>query len=247
MGARATLMARATGTGDVPDHVAIVMDGNGRWATARGLARTDGHRAGEEAVGRAVHAAADRGVRWLTLYTFSTENWRRPQSEVRFLLNDTERFVELRRAEFHARGIRMRWIGRRDWRVPRKIVRTIDETTELTKHNKGMTLTIAFNYGSRAELVDAMRTLANDAKGRKIDPSKIDERAIKRALYDPELPDVDLFLRTGGEHRLSNYLLWQASYAELVFQDVLWPDFSAKHFDDAIAEYRSRRRRFGKV
>src|SRR5687768_9037760 len=165
----------------VPVHVAIVMDGNGRWATKRGLPRTDGHRAGEEAVGRAVHAAADMGIRWLTLYTFSTENWKRPASEVKFLLNDTERFVELRRAEFHARDIRMCWIGRRDWRVPKRIARTIDETTELTKDNKGMTLTIAFNYGSRAELVDATRALATQARSRKLDPSKIDERAIRAA------------------------------------------------------------------
>ncbi len=229
----------------VPDHVAIVMDGNGRWAAKRKLPRTDGHRAGEEAVGRAVHAAADMGIGWLTLYTFSTENWRRPQSEVRFLLNDTERFVELRRAEFHDRGIRMRWIGRRDWRVPKRIARTIDETTDLTKANKGMTLTIAFNYGGRAELVDAMRTLATD--GRRIEPSKIDERAIRLALYDPELPDVDLFLRTGGEQRLSNFLLWQASYAELVFQDVLWPDFTAGHLQAAVDEFARRGRRFGTV
>jgi undecaprenyl diphosphate synthase len=231
----------------VPTHVAIVMDGNGRWATKRGLPRTDGHRAGEEAVGRAVHAAADMGIGWLTLYTFSTENWRRPQSEVRFLLNDTERFVEMRRAEFHARGIRMCWIGRRDWRVPKKIARTIDETIELTKRNKGMTLTIAFNYGSRAELVDAARTLATQARARTLSPDKIDERAFRRTLYDPSLPDVDLFLRTGGEHRLSNYLLWQASYAELVFQDVLWPDFTAQHLRAAVDEYAQRGRRFGRV
>jgi undecaprenyl diphosphate synthase len=231
----------------VPDHVAIVMDGNGRWAAKRKLPRTDGHRAGEEAVGRAVHAAADMGIGYLTLYTFSTENWRRPQSEVRFLLNDTERFVELRRAEFHGRDIRMRWIGRRDWRVPKRIARTIDETTELTRNNRGMTLSIAFNYGGRAELIDAMRALATDARARRLEPSKIDERAIRRALYDPELPDVDLFLRTGGEQRLSNFMLWQASYAELVFQDVLWPDFTQAHLREAVQEFTNRKRRFGKV
>ena len=231
----------------VPSHVAIVMDGNGRWATQRGLPRTDGHRAGEEAVGRAVHAAADLGVRYLTLYAFSTENWRRPKSEVRFLLDDTERFVENRRAEFHAMGVRMTWIGRRDWRVPKRITRTIDETIELTKNNPGMTLTIAFNYGGRAELVDAARAIASDAKKGRLDPKNIDERTIHRALYDPKLPDVDLFLRTGGEHRVSNYLLWQSSYAELVFLDVLWPDFDAEHLKEAIEVFNSRRRRFGKV
>ena len=231
----------------VPTHIAIVMDGNGRWATKRGLARTDGHRAGEEAVGRAVHAAADLGIRWLTLYAFSTENWRRPQSEVRFLLNDTERFVENRRAEFHARGIRMRWIGRRDWRVPKRIARTIDETIELTARNKGMTLTIAFNYGARAEIVDAVRALAEEAKQGQIEPRRIDEASVRRHLYDSEMPDVDLFLRTGGERRISNYLLWQSSYAELAFLDVLWPDFEAEHLKDAVEEYAQRQRRFGKV
>ena len=220
---------------EVPAHVAIVMDGNGRWATQRGLPRTDGHRAGEEAVGRAVHAAVDIGIKYLTLYAFSTENWRRPKSEVRFLLNDTERFVENRRAEFHAMGVRKR------------ITRTIDETIELTKDNPGMTLTIAFNYGGRAELVDAARAIASDAKRGRIDPARIDERTIHRALYDPALPDVDLFLRTGGEHRVSNYLLWQASYAELVFLDVLWPDFDEQHLRAAVDEFNSRRRRFGKV
>jgi undecaprenyl diphosphate synthase len=241
-------MARAKRSDQaVPSHVAIVMDGNGRWATQRGLPRTDGHRAGEEAVGRAVHAASDLGVRYLTLYAFSTENWRRPKAEVRFLLDDTERFVENRRAEFHTIGVRMTWIGRRDWRVPKRITRTIDETIELTKNNPGMTLTIAFNYGGRAELVDAARAIASDAKKGRIDPARIDERTIHRALYDPALPDVDLFLRTGGEHRVSNYLLWQSSYAELVFLDVLWPDFDAQHLKGAVDEYARRRRRFGKV
>ena len=240
-------MPRAARADVVLSHVAIVMDGNGRWATQRGLPRTDGHRAGEEAVGRAVHAAVDLGIRYLTLYAFSTENWRRPKSEVRFLLNDTERFVENRRAEFHAMGVRMTWIGRRDWRVPKRITRTIDETIELTKNNPGMTLTIAFNYGGRAELVDAARKIATEAKRGKLDPSKVDERTIHRALYDPALPDVDLFLRTGGEHRVSNYLLWQSSYAELVFLDVLWPDFDEQHLRAAVDEFKSRRRRFGKV
>ena len=141
----------------------------------------------------------------------------------------------------------MTWIGRRDWRVPKRITRTIDETIELTKNNPGMTLTIAFNYGGRAELVDAARAIASDAKKGRLDPKNIDERTIHRALYDPQLPDVDLFLRTGGEHRVSNYLLWQSSYAELVFLDVLWPDFDAEHLKEAVEEYGRRRRRFGKV
>jgi len=232
---------------DVPNHVAIVMDGNGRWARARALPRNRGHRAGEEAVARAVHAGVDLGIGYLTLYAFSTENWRRPKPEVRWLLNDTERFVAQRRSEFHARDIRMRWIGRRDWRVPKRISTIIDETIAMTGSNRGMTLTIAFNYGGRAEIVDAARALATDARARKLDPSRIDERRFARALYDPTLPDVDLFIRTGGEQRVSNYMLWQSSYAELVFLDVLWPDFEAGDLAGALEEFSRRRRRFGKV
>jgi len=242
------MMARAgSKKAVVPAHVAIVMDGNGRWATRRGLERTEGHRAGEDAVARAVDAALDLGVSNLTLYAFSTENWKRPPSEVRFLLNDTERFVLRRRDQFHDQGVRMRWIGRRDRRVPRRILRLIDETTEMTERNTRMTLTVAFNYGGRAEIVDAARALAARAARGDLDPARIDERALGRALYDPELPDVDLFVRTGGEQRISNYLLWQASYAELVFLDVLWPDFAAEHLQQAVEEFRRRQRRFGKV
>lgn len=231
----------------LPAHVAVVMDGNGRWATQRRRPRTDGHRAGEEAVGRIVRAAVAMGIPYLTLYAFSTENWRRPKSEVRFLLNDTERFVEMRREEFHALGVRMRWIGRRDWRVPKRIARTIDETMAMTKGNTGTTLTIAFNYGGRAELVDATRSIAQAAARGDLRPERIDERTVRSALYDPDLPDVDLFVRTGGERRISNYLLWQSSYAELVFLDVLWPDFTEAHLREAVEEYRRRRRRFGRV
>lgn len=228
-------------------HVAIVMDGNGRWATGRGKPRTHGHRAGEEAVARAVRSALDNGVSHLTLYAFSTENWRRPKTEVRFLLTETITLVERLREEFHARDVRMRWIGRRDWRVPKRIGRLIDETTEMTKGNRGMTLTIAFNYGSRAELVDAARHVAVEARARRLAPEDVDEKHLTAGLYDPTMPDVDLFIRTGGEHRLSNYLLWQSSYAELVFLDVLWPDFADQHLRAALSEYRTRARRFGKV
>jgi undecaprenyl diphosphate synthase len=240
-------MAPRKGARAVPRHVAIVMDGNGRWAQRRGKPRTDGHRAGEDAVARAVTGALELGIGNLTLYAFSTENWRRPQSEVRFLLNDTIRFVEQRRDEFHAQGVRMRWIGRRDRRVPKRILGLIDETTEMTARNKAMTLTIAFNYGGRAEIVDAARALARRAQAGEIDADKIDDRAFARALYDPELPDVDLFIRTGGERRISNYLLWESSYAEFVFLDVLWPDFGGAHLRDAVDEFARRTRRFGKV
>jgi undecaprenyl diphosphate synthase len=230
----------------VPKHVAIVMDGNGRWARSRGLKRTDGHRAGEEAVARAVDAALELGVSWLTLYAFSTENWRRPPSEVRFLLNDTERFVLQRRDEFHAKGVRMRWVGRSQ-RVPKRILDRIDESVEMTKRNKRMMLTIAFNYGGRAEIADAARALAEDVRARRIDPAHVTERTIAKHLYDPQMPDVDLFVRTSGEQRISNYLLWQSAYAELVFLEVLWPDFDRDHFFEAVRAYQRRGRRYGGV
>jgi undecaprenyl diphosphate synthase len=230
----------------VPRHVAVVMDGNGRWARQRGLKRTDGHRAGEEAVARAVDAALELGVGWLTLYAFSTENWRRPPSEVRFLLNDTERFVLQRRDEFHAKGVRMRWVGRSQ-RVPKRILDRITESVEMTRRNKRMTLTIAFNYGGRAEIADAARALAEDVRARRISPSQVTEAAIAKHLYDPQMPDVDLFVRTSGEQRISNYLLWESAYAELVFLEVLWPDFGRSHFFEAVDEFQRRGRRFGGV
>jgi len=223
------------------------MDGNGRWAKQRGLARTEGHRAGEEAVARAVDAALELGITHLTLYAFSTENWRRPPSEVRFLLNDTQRFVRRRRDEFHSKGVRMRWIGRRERKIPRSVQAQIDESVEMTKNNKRMTLTVAFNYGSRAELGDAARAIAEDAAAGRIDPSRVSDKTLAKNLYDPELPDVDLFVRTSGEQRISNYLLWQSAYAELVFLDVLWPDFDREHLFAAVREYQRRGRRFGAI
>ena len=231
----------------LPRHVAIVMDGNGRWAKQRGLPRTDGHRAGEDAVARAVDAALELGIPNLTLYAFSTENWRRPPSEVRFLLNDTERFVRRRRDEFNAKGVRMRWIGRRERRIPKRIMDQIDESIAMTRNNKRMTLTVAFNYGARAELADAVRAIAADAAAGKIDPSRVTDRTIAKHLYDSELPDVDLFVRTSGEQRISNYLLWQSAYAELVFLEVLWPDFAREHLFEAVRRYQDRGRRFGGV
>ena len=229
----------------LPRHVAIVMDGNGRWAKQRGLPRTDGHRAGEDAVARAVDAALELGIGNLTVYAFSTENWRRPPSEVRFLLNDTERFVRRRRDEFHAKGVRMRWIGRRERKIPKRILDQIDESVAMTKDNTRMTLTVAFNYGGRAEIGDAARAIAAEAAANNIDPKEITDKTIAKHLYDAELPDVDLFVRTSGEQRISNYLLWQSAYAELVFLDVLWPDFDRQHLFEAVREYQRRGRRFG--
>ncbi|MHB8512172.1 MAG: polyprenyl diphosphate synthase [Actinomycetota bacterium] len=230
----------------LPRHVAIVMDGNGRWARARGLPRTEGHMEGQRTVVKIVDASLEIGLQWLTLYAFSTENWRRPPSEVRYLLGDTERFVAENRDGFHAKGVRMRWVGRRK-RVPARILRQIDESVEMTRHNKKMTLTIAFNYGSRAELSDAAAALARDVASRKLDPSKINDKVFARYLYDPQMPDVDLFIRTSGEQRISNYLLWQAAYAELVFAPELWPDFSRDSLFEAVREYQKRTRRFGAV
>lgn len=227
----------------VPAHVACVMDGNGRWAQRRGLPRTDGHAAGEEALFDAVEGALDLGLSWLTVYAFSTENWRRPRDEVRFLMNFNESILVRRRDELHERNVRMRFIGRRDWRVPKRLLRRMDEAVELTAGNTGMTFTMAFNYGGRAELVDAVRAIV--AEG--IAADKVDERAIARHMYAPDMPDPDLMVRTSGEFRLSNYLVWQLAYSELVFTDVLWPDFRREHLFEAVREFQRRERRFGGV
>ncbi|MGI9614963.1 MAG: polyprenyl diphosphate synthase [Acidimicrobiales bacterium] len=225
----------------IPGHVACVMDGNGRWAEERGLRRTDGHAAGEEALLDVVEGALELGIEWLTVYAFSTENWRRPGDEVRFLMRFNEQLLLRRRDELNEKGVRIRFIGRRDWRVPKRLLRRMDESTNLTAANRTLTLTIAFNYGSRAELVDAVKDLV--AEG--VDPSGIDEAAIAKRFYDPEMPDVDLWIRTSGEHRMSNYLTWQSAYAELVFVDTYWPAFRRDHLAAAVAEYQRRDRRFG--
>lgn len=225
----------------IPVHVAAVMDGNGRWAQRRGLKRTDGHAAGEEALMDAVEGALDLGVRWLTVYAFSTENWRRPRDEVRFLMGFNESLLVRRRDELNDKGVRIRFIGRRDWRVPKRLMRRMDESVALTAANRTLTLTIAFNYGGRAELVDAVKRLVADG----VPADKVDEKAIARRLYDPDMPDPDLLVRTSGEYRLSNFLMWEAAYSELVFTDVLWPDFRREHLFDAVREYQERDRRFG--
>jgi undecaprenyl diphosphate synthase len=217
------------------------MDGNGRWAAKRGLPRTDGHAAGEEALFDTVEGALDLGIKWLTVYAFSTENWRRPADEVRFLMQFNESILLRRRDELNDRGVRMRFVGRRDWRVPKRLLRRMDEALELTAANRTMTLTIAFNYGGRAEIVDAVRALV--ASGTPAD--KVDEKAIRRHLYDPEMPDPDLVVRTSGEYRISNFLLWELAYSELVFTDVLWPDFRREHLFEAVREFQRRDRRYG--
>jgi undecaprenyl diphosphate synthase len=227
----------------IPGHIACVMDGNGRWAERKGLPRTDGHAAGEQALFDTVEGALDMGLRWLTVYAFSTENWRRPADEVRYLMGFNEQLLLRRQDELHAKDVRIKFIGRRDWRVPRRVLRRIDDAVELTRHNRRMTLTMAFNYGGRAEIVDAVRALV--AAGTPAD--KVSEKRIRAHLYDPDMPDPDLVVRTSGEYRISNFLLWELAYSELVFTDVLWPDFRREHLFDAVREFQSRDRRFGGV
>ena len=217
------------------------MDGNGRWAEHRGLKRTDGHAAGKEALLDVVDGALELGIEWLTVYAFSTENWRRPTDEVRFLMRFNESLLVDHRDELHDKGVRIRFIGRRDWRVPKRLLRRIEESTTLTAGNRRLTLTVAFNYGAQAEIVDAVKQIVATGAG----PADIDEALIAKHLYDPEMPDVDLWIRTSGECRISNFLIWQSAYAELVFVDTYWPDFRRGHLADAVAEYQSRNRRFG--
>ncbi len=231
----------------MPRHVAIVMDGNGRWAQRRGLKRTEGHAAGEEALFDTVEGALEIGLPWLTVYAFSTENWRRPIDEVRFLMNFNESLLLRRRDELNDRGVRVRFIGRRSGRVPKRVLGHIADTEALTAKNRKMTLTFAFNYGGRAEIVDAVKDIANEVAQGDLDPQRIDERTIARRLYAPDLPDPDLLVRTSGEFRTSNYLLWQAAYSELVFTDVLWPDFRRRDLFAAVVEFQNRNRRFGQI
>lgn len=217
------------------------MDGNGRWATRRGLKRTDGHAAGEDALFDTVDGAIELGLEWFTVYAFSTENWKRPPEEVRYLMGFNKGILERHAEDLNERNVRIRFIGRRDWRVPRAVLKRMDWATDLTRGNTGLTFTIAFNYGGRAELVDAVRSIV--ASG--VDPDKVNEKLIRAHLYDPQMPDPELMVRTSGESRTSNYLLWQLAYSELVFTDVLWPDFRRQHLADAIREYQARERRFG--
>jgi undecaprenyl diphosphate synthase len=217
------------------------MDGNGRWAQMRGLQRTEGHAAGEEALFDAIEGAVEVGIKWLTVYAFSTENWKRPPEEVRFLMAFNESLLVNRSQELHELNVRIRFIGRRNWRVPKRVLRRIDEATELTKNNTGLTFTIAFNYGGRAEIIDAIKSMIEDD----VPAHKVDERKLRKYFYDPQMPDVDLMVRTSGEFRLSNFLLWENAYSEMVFTETLWPDFRREHLFDAILVYQERDRRFG--
>ncbi|HEY7008291.1 MAG TPA: isoprenyl transferase [Jatrophihabitantaceae bacterium] len=228
----------------VPKHVAIVMDGNGRWAHNRGLPRTEGHRAGEAALMDVLYGAMQIGVRTISAYAFSTENWRRTPEEVRFLMGFNKDVIRRRRDELAEMGVRIRWAGRRP-RLWRSVVDQLVDAEQYTRDNDRLTLQFCVNYGGRAELVDAVRAIAREAKDGRVNPAKIDERTIASHLYEPDLPDVDLFIRTSGEQRTSNFLLWQAAYAELMFVDTPWPDFDRRHLWAACASYAQRNRRFG--
>lgn len=227
----------------IPVHVALVMDGNGRWAQQRGLPRTEGHAASEEALFDTVEGALEIALKWLTVYAFSTENWKRPRDEVRFLMAFNEGLLVRRRDELNERDVRLRFIGRKDWRVPRRVLRHIDEAVELTRKNQTMTFTLAFNYGGRAEIIDAVKAMMRDG----VTVDGVSEQTLRDHLYDPEMPDPDLVVRTSGEQRISNFLLWELAYSELVFADTLFPDFRREHLFDAIREYQRRDRRFGGV
>jgi len=229
--------------GQVPVLVAIVMDGNCRWANARGLTRVEGHRAGEAALMDVIEGAIEAGVKYLTVFAFSTENWKRSPEEVKFLMNYNREVLRRRRDELDGWNVRIRWAGRR----PKLWPTVIDElltAEKLTSKNKGLTFTMAVNYGSRIEIVDAINQMLEDSKSGKIKGS-VTEKTVQKYLLTKDLPDVDLFIRSSGEQRISNFLLWQSAYAEFVFLDVLWPDFSRKHLFEAIQQYAKRNRRFG--
>jgi undecaprenyl diphosphate synthase len=229
-----------------PRHVAIIMDGNGRWAAARGLPRLEGHRRGVEALRRAVRAAGEMGVGWLTVYSFSSENWRRPAQEVSDLMGLLKRFIRNDLADLHANGVRVKVIGEREGLAP-DIRALLDEAEELTRDNQRLTLVVAFNYGARQEIARAARALARKVAAGLIDAESVDERALDAHLDTADMPEPDLIIRTSGEQRLSNFLLWQAAYSEFVFLDLHWPDFDRAALEQAVDIYRGRDRRFGGV
>ncbi|WP_448852253.1 isoprenyl transferase [Corynebacterium sp. 335C] len=230
----------------VPRHIALVMDGNGRWAQERGMKRTEGHKRGEAVLMECVDACLEMGVEHLSAYAFSTENWRRSADEVRFLMGFNRDVLRRRRDELHDKGVRVRWAGRRP-RLWRSVIRELEAAEELTKDDSMMTLYMCVNYGGRAEIADAAKKLAREVAAGRIRPDDIDEKLFATALDEPDMPDVDLFLRPSGEMRLSNFLPWQAAYAEFVFQDTLFPDFGREDLRAAVVEYAGRDRRFGGV
>lgn len=229
---------------DIPRRIAAIMDGNGRWATRQGLPRIEGHKAGEAALTETVLSCAGLGVEALALYAFSTENWKRPIDEVRFLMSFNRDMLDRRVAQFHEKDVKIRFIGRKG-RVPGSTLKKMREVEETTRNNKGMRLNICFNYGARAELVDAVKAIAIEVDEERLKPRSIDEKTIERHLYSPDVPEYDLMIRTAGEQRISNFLLWEIAYAELYFTETLWPDFRRPDLLKAIEEYTRRTRTLG--
>lgn len=228
----------------VPTHVALVMDGNGRWANSKGLQRVEGHRAGEAALLDVVAGAIQAGVRYLSVYAFSTENWNRSPEEVRFLMGFNRDVLRRRRDQLNEWGVRIRWSGREP-KLWSSVIKDLETAQEMTKTNSTLTLSMCVNYGGRAEIVDAVREIASQVRAGSLNPDRISEKTLTQHLYVPEAPDVDLFVRTSGEQRTSNFLPWQSVYAEMVFLHTLWPDMSRLQLWEAIAEYQRRTRRFG--
>jgi undecaprenyl diphosphate synthase len=240
----AEALPQGGGSYEVPRHVAIIMDGNGRWAAARGLPRVEGHRRGVEALRRTVRAAGDLGISYLTIFSFSSENWARPPSEITDLMGLLRRFIRKDLAELHNSNVRVRIIGERA-DLDRDICLLLQEAEDLTRNNDGLTLVIAFNYGGRQEIALAARQLAIDVAEGRLSAADITPERLGGHLHAPDIPDPDVIIRTSGEQRLSNFLLWQAAYSELVFVPINWPDFDRATLESAIEEYRRRERRFG--
>ena len=230
----------------VPHHVALVMDGNGRWAKQRGLPRTKGHEKGESALFDVVEGAIQIGVKELSAFAFSTENWRRSPDEVKFLMGFNRDVIRRRRDEMHRMGVRIRWVGRPQ-RLWKSVIEELEIAEEMTAKNKVLTLNMCVNYGGRAEIADAAQALAQDVLRKRLKPEQINERVFAKYLDEPKMSDVDLFLRSSGEQRTSNFLIWQSAYAEMVFMDVLWPDVTRRTLWKAIEIYAERDRRFGKA
>ena len=228
----------------LPNHVAIVMDGNGRWAIQRGLPRVEGHKMGEAVVIDIVCGAIEIGIKWLSLYAFSTENWKRSADEVRFLMGFNRDVVRRRRVNLNEMGVKIRWVGSRP-RLWRSVINELAIAEELTRSNDVITVNYCVNYGGRTEIAEAARDIAREAVAGKLNPERVNEATIARHLHRPDIPDVDLLLRTSGEQRTSNFMLWQAAYAEYIFQDTLWPDYDRRDLWAACEEYASRHRRFG--
>ena len=230
----------------VPDHVAVIMDGNGRWAKSRGLPRVAGHKAGAESVRKVVEEASRLGIRYLTLYSFSSENWKRPEAEINDLMGLLRRYLKSEIAELHSKNIRFRVIGDRK-RLSKDIVRLIDDAEALTGQNSGLCLVLALSYGSRAEITSAVRDIAAKVADGRMALEDIDEMAVSSSLYTADIPDPDLLVRTSGEHRISNFLLWQLAYTEFYFTDKFWPAFDGKDLVEAVKDYNRRERRYGAV